>query len=53
MLRESSFKISKISSNVGYDNQRYFCQVFKKHVGASPGQYREEHMIKSEENQPL
>ncbi|WP_054942572.1 response regulator [Paenibacillus ihuae] len=48
MLRESSFKISKISSYVGYDNQRYFCQVFKKHVGVSPGQYREEHMIKSE-----
>lgn len=53
MLRESSFKISKISSNVGYDNQRYFCQVFKKHVGVSPGRYREEHMIKSEENQSL
>ncbi|MEK5418542.1 helix-turn-helix domain-containing protein [Paenibacillus sp. FSL L8-0708] len=53
MLWESSFKISKTSSNVGYDNQRYFCQVFKKHVGASPGQYRKEHMMKSEENQPL
>ncbi|WP_410514222.1 response regulator [Paenibacillus sp. BR2-3] len=48
MLRETSFKISKISQNVGYDNQRYFCQVFKKHVGVSPGHYREEHMIKSE-----
>ncbi|KWX83531.1 hypothetical protein AMQ83_31125 [Paenibacillus riograndensis] len=48
MLRGSSFKISKISTNVGYDNQRYFCQVFKKHVGVSPSQYREEHMIKSE-----
>ncbi|WP_339287545.1 AraC family transcriptional regulator [Paenibacillus sp. FSL E2-0201] len=53
MLRESSFKISKISSNLGYDNQRYFCQVFKKHVGVSPGQYRDEHMVKSEENQLL
>ncbi|AIQ11032.1 response regulator [Paenibacillus durus] len=50
MLRESSFKISKISQNVGYDNQRYFCQVFKKHVGVSPGQYREDHMIKIEES---
>ncbi|MNO17302.1 putative response regulatory protein [compost metagenome] len=48
MLRESSLKISKISHHAGYDNQRYFCQVFKKHVGVSPGQYREEHMIKSE-----
>ncbi|CAM4515769.1 two-component system response regulator YesN [Paenibacillus endophyticus] len=48
MLRESSFKIFKISQNVGYDNQRYFCQVFKKHVGVSPGQYREDHMIRSE-----
>ncbi|WP_025699434.1 response regulator [Paenibacillus durus] len=50
MLRESSFKISKISQNVGYDNQRYFCQVFKKHVGVSPGQYREDHMIRVEES---
>ncbi|WP_372662442.1 response regulator [Cohnella sp.] len=50
LLRESSFKISKISDNVGYDNQRYFCSVFKKHVGISPGQYREEHMIKSEDD---
>ncbi|WP_419873282.1 response regulator transcription factor [Candidatus Pristimantibacillus sp. PTI5] len=48
MLRESSFKISKISQDVGYDNQRYFCQVFKKHLGVSPGKYREDHMIKSE-----
>ncbi|UJF34654.1 helix-turn-helix transcriptional regulator [Paenibacillus hexagrammi] len=45
LLRESSLKISKISKSVGYDNQRYFCHVFKKHVGISPGQYREEHMI--------
>lgn len=45
LLRESSLKISKISKSVGYDNQRYFCHVFKKHVGNSPGQYREEHMI--------
>lgn len=48
MLRESSFKIFKISQSVGYDNQRYFCQVFKKVVGVSPGQYREEHMMKSD-----
>ncbi|BCG57111.1 response regulator transcription factor [Paenibacillus sp. URB8-2] len=50
MLRESSFKISKISQNIGYDNQRYFCQVFKKRVGVSPGQYREDHMITIEES---
>lgn len=49
MLRESSFKIFKISQNVGYDNQRYFCRVFKKVVGVSPGQYREEHMMKSDD----
>lgn len=48
MLRESSLKIFKISERVGYDNQRYFCQVFKKVVGVSPGQYREEHMMKSD-----
>jgi two-component system response regulator YesN len=45
LLRESSLKISKISVAVGYDNQRYFCHVFKKHVGLSPGEYREKHMI--------
>ncbi|KRF04123.1 hypothetical protein ASG89_22310 [Paenibacillus sp. Soil766] len=45
LLRESSLKISRISTSVGYDNQRYFGHVFKKHVGISPGQYREDHMI--------
>lgn len=45
LLRESSLKISKISKSVGYDNQRYFCHVFKKLVGISPGQFREDHMI--------
>ncbi|HHT87708.1 MAG TPA: AraC family transcriptional regulator [Clostridiales bacterium] len=33
--------ISEISSTIGYDNQNYFSQQFKKIVGISPMHYRQ------------
>jgi two-component system response regulator YesN len=45
-LRTTNYKISEICHQVGYDNQRYFNQVFKKHVGTTPGKYRSEHLIR-------
>lgn len=33
-------KISEVSSLVGYNNYRYFCDIFKKHVGMTPSEYR-------------
>ncbi|MGG6309429.1 response regulator [Paenibacillus macerans] len=43
LLRSSDRKISDISELVGYENQRYFSQVFKKSTGQTPSEYREAH----------
>jgi len=44
LLSSSDRKISDISELVGYDNQRYFSQVFKKAMGLTPSEYREMRM---------
>lgn len=41
LLRSSDRKINDISELVGYENQRYFSQVFKKFTGLTPSEYRE------------
>ncbi|TFE28614.1 response regulator transcription factor [Cohnella luojiensis] len=41
LLRSSDRKINEISELVGYENQRYFSQVFKKFTGQTPSEYRE------------
>ncbi|MFC5529191.1 response regulator transcription factor [Cohnella yongneupensis] len=41
LLRSSDRKINDISELVGYENQRYFSQVFKKFTGQTPSEYRE------------
>ncbi|WP_235960557.1 helix-turn-helix domain-containing protein [Paenibacillus silvestris] len=41
LLRLSERKITDISELVGYENQRYFSQVFKKFTGQTPSEYRE------------
>ncbi|CAM4261715.1 response regulator [Paenibacillus phoenicis] len=41
LLRSSERKISEISELIGYENQRYFSQVFKKSTGQTPSEYRE------------
>ncbi|WP_130860250.1 response regulator transcription factor [Gracilibacillus phocaeensis] len=45
LLRTTSYKIDKISNMVGYENSRYFHQVFKKYVDSTPSNYRKEHTI--------
>ena len=35
-------KISEVSAMVGYNNYRYFCDIFKKHVGKTPTEFRKE-----------
>ncbi|NBD24230.1 response regulator transcription factor [Paenibacillus glycinis] len=42
LLRSSALKINDISELVGYENQRYFSQVFKKFTGRTPSEYRDE-----------
>lgn len=39
-LTTSTLKINDISVMVGYDNPRYFSQIFKKFTGYTPSQYR-------------
>ena len=46
LLRSTNNKISDICQQVGYENQRYFNQVFKKNIGTTPGNYRANHLIK-------
>lgn len=40
LLRESDLKVVKIASLVGYDSDAAFNRVFKRSIGAAPGQYR-------------
>ncbi|GGA34392.1 response regulator [Paenibacillus physcomitrellae] len=44
LLVSSDRRISDISELVGYENQRYFSQVFKKSIGFTPSEYREAHL---------
>lgn len=39
-LRESSDKISDIAARVGYQDLKFFNQLFKKMIGVTPSQYR-------------
>ncbi|MDQ6421662.1 response regulator [Paenibacillus sp. LHD-117] len=45
LLREPDRKINDIAELVGYENQRYFSQVFKKFTGATPTEYRESPVV--------
>jgi len=42
MLRETDTKIYKIAKETGYNDVKYFNRVFKKEIGITPIQYREE-----------
>ncbi|WP_164462091.1 response regulator [Bacillus sp. FJAT-42376] len=48
LLRSTNLKISEICEKTGYSNHKYFNQVFKKHAGKTPGQYRSRHLVKQE-----
>ncbi len=40
-LLQSGEKPTKVSEKVGYSDYHYFCRVFKKYTGVTPGEYRE------------
>ena len=44
MLRDG-FRVNEVSEKVGYLNYRHFTETFKKHVGVTPGQYREGYQV--------
>ncbi|MFD0710661.1 response regulator [Paenibacillus sp. GCM10027626] len=45
LLATTSCKINIVAQMVGYDDQNYFCHVFRKAVGVSPSNYRKEREI--------
>ena len=40
LLRTSGKTINEIAGEVGFQDQAYFCRVFKKIVGVAPGKMR-------------
>lgn len=40
ILKTENMKISDVAERVGFENISYFCRVFKRKYGLSPGQYR-------------
>lgn len=42
ILTTSPAKISDVASSVGYEDVKYFGQIFKKHTGKTPSEYRED-----------
>lgn len=40
LMRREDINIAEVAFMVGYDDYTYFSKVFKKHVGASPREYR-------------
>ncbi|MDF2960441.1 MAG: two component transcriptional regulator, AraC family [Paenibacillus sp.] len=40
LLERTNYKYFEISTLVGYEDYRYFSQVFKKSVGMTPGEYK-------------
>lgn len=40
LLRETSLRNNEIARRVGFEDERYFGQVFRRHCGVTPGQYR-------------
>lgn len=41
LLDTTTYTINEVSQRVGYDNQHYFSTSFKKNIGLSPIQYRQ------------
>ncbi len=39
-LLKDGYKVSEVSGRVGYNNYRYFCDIFKRHVGKTPNEYK-------------
>lgn len=46
LLTNTTYKVSLISSSVGYDDQLAFSKNFKHFYGISPLKYREEQKVK-------
>ena len=45
LLTETAYSVTEIATRCGYDNLFYFCNAFKKEIGMTPSQYREQNRI--------
>ncbi|RHP29897.1 helix-turn-helix domain-containing protein [Lachnotalea sp. AF33-28] len=45
LLMASSLTVTEISARVGYTDTNYFIRAFKKSLGISPGQYRQQNTV--------
>lgn len=41
LLKNSSLKNYEVSNSIGFKDEKYFSQIFKKYVGLTPSQYRQ------------
>ncbi|MCI6272019.1 MAG: response regulator [Erysipelotrichaceae bacterium] len=41
LLKDPNIRIHEVASSVGYKDQRYFSNIFKKHLGVTPNYYKE------------
>lgn len=39
-MLQGGYKVNEVSELVGYSNYRYFCDIFKKHEGMTPNEYK-------------
>ncbi|MNC56957.1 HTH-type transcriptional activator Btr [compost metagenome] len=49
ILQNSNVKVYQVAPLVGYQDPRYFTQVFKKATGKTPTEYREEYAQQANE----
>ncbi len=49
ILTVSPAKISEVAAEIGYDDVKYFGQIFKKYTGKTPSDYREDVQSQSKE----
>lgn len=45
-LLKEGYKVHEVSEKVGYSNYRYFCDIFKKHEGITPNEYKNSIWVK-------
>lgn len=46
LLINTELPIIDIAHDCGYNDHKYFCEIFKKHTGYSPGKFRKNNKIK-------
>ncbi|CAH1226916.1 Protein-glutamate methylesterase/protein-glutamine glutaminase [Paenibacillus allorhizoplanae] len=44
LLRQTGMKVYEVAAEVGVSDYRYFCKLFKKHIGISPSEYKHKYI---------